>query len=38
MPVIALFWGFMDNESLNLFHFSGLAAILGGVFLVNQKK
>jgi drug/metabolite transporter (DMT)-like permease len=38
MPVIALFWGFMDSEALNVFHFLGLVAILGGVFLVNQKK
>lgn len=38
MPVIALFWGFVDNEALNLFHFFGLASILAGVFLVNQKK
>lgn len=36
MPVVALFWGFTENEGLGLIQIFGLGAILGGIYLVNR--
>ncbi|TNE81296.1 MAG: DMT family transporter [Bacteroidetes bacterium] len=38
IPVIALFWGMMDGEQVNLWQIVGLFFILGGVLLVNKKS
>lgn len=37
MPVIAIFWGLLDNESLNHYHFMGMISIIIGIFLINTK-
>ena len=37
MPIVSVMWGVLDGEHLLLGHFVGMAAILGGVYLVNKK-
>jgi drug/metabolite transporter (DMT)-like permease len=37
MPVVAIFWGIMDNEPIGIIHLIGLICILGGVTLMNKK-
>lgn len=37
IPLIALIWGFFDNESFNLTFFLWIGLILSGVYLVNRK-
>jgi len=36
IPVVVLFWGVLDGESLVVFHFVGLLLIIGGVYLVRR--
>lgn len=36
IPFIAIGWGLIHHEPLGLFHFIGLAIILGGVYLANR--
>ena len=36
IPVIAIFWGVLDGESFRMLQFAGMAAILGGVYLINK--
>lgn len=38
IPVVAMIWGIVDGEQLALAHFSGMALILAGVYLINQKR
>lgn len=38
MPIVAIFWGFLDGERLGVYHFAGMALILLGVFLMTRKK
>ena len=38
IPLVALFWGFSDHEQLGIYHFAGLLAILGGVYLINRPE
>jgi len=38
MPVVSVMWGVIDGEVLLWGHFFGMALILGGVFLANQKR
>ena len=38
IPVVALFWGILDNESFGLWQLVGMVVILLGVFLVNSGK
>ena len=38
IPVIALFWGVLDGESVYFFHFIGMGLILAGVYLSKQKR
>ncbi|MDC1010239.1 DMT family transporter [Flavobacteriaceae bacterium] len=38
MPVVAIFWGFLDGEEFKLTQFTGTAIILLGVYLVTKKK
>ena len=35
MPVVALFWGFLAGEEIDIWHAFGFAFIVSGVFLVN---
>lgn len=38
MPIVAMFWGFMDNEQLGLTHVIGFILVLLGVFLTNKYQ
>jgi drug/metabolite transporter (DMT)-like permease len=37
IPIVAVMWGVLDNESLFVGHFIGMALIIGGVYLANRK-
>lgn len=37
IPIVALFWGVLDNEPLTVVKMGCLAMILGGVYLVNKS-
>lgn len=37
MPIVALFWGFLDGELLGWPHIAGMCSILLGIWLVNRK-
>jgi drug/metabolite transporter (DMT)-like permease len=37
IPIVAIFWGILDNESLNLIQMFGAFVILIGVYLANRK-
>lgn len=36
MPIVSLFWGFLDGEIITLIHLIGLAIILIGVYLTSR--
>jgi len=36
IPIVAIFWGVMDNEPLQMEHFLGMVLIVLGVFVANQ--
>ena len=36
IPIVAIFWGFIDGEIITINHFIGVAIILGGIHLVNK--
>jgi drug/metabolite transporter (DMT)-like permease len=38
VPIVAMFWGVLDGESLGLRHLIGVGFILLGVYLVNVKR
>ncbi len=38
MPLVAVGWGLLDGEQLNILHFICVLIILTGVWLVNMKK
>jgi drug/metabolite transporter (DMT)-like permease len=38
IPIVAIFWGFFDSESISLQHFAGMAVILSGIYLVNAPS
>lgn len=38
IPFVAVLWGLWDHESLGVFHFIGMTAILFGVYIVNRQK
>ncbi|QNM85425.1 EamA family transporter [Polaribacter pectinis] len=38
IPIVAVFWGILDNEKLSYIQFIAGAIILFGVYLVNKKK
>lgn len=37
IPLVALSWGILDGESLNVMQFSGAGIILAGVYLASKK-
>ena len=38
IPVIAIIWGFIDNESLFPLHFVGMGIIIIGIYIINKFK
>jgi drug/metabolite transporter (DMT)-like permease len=38
LPIVAVMWGVLDGEMLQLGHFIGMVAIIGGVYLANRKR
>ncbi len=38
IPIVALMWGVLDGESIQLWHYVGMVVILAGVFIVNRAK
>jgi drug/metabolite transporter (DMT)-like permease len=36
IPIVAVVWGVLDGEALSAYHFIGMAAILGGVYVANR--
>lgn len=38
IPVVAIFWGYADNESLGISLFIGMAMILAGVYLIGRNS
>ncbi|GAB2459584.1 permease [Hymenobacter qilianensis] len=38
VPIVALGWGVLDGETINLLHCLGMIIILGGVFMVNKAR
>ncbi len=38
IPVMAIVWGFLDNEKIFPLHFAGVGLIIVGVFLVNKFR
>ncbi|MFY0626186.1 MAG: DMT family transporter [Reichenbachiella sp.] len=37
IPIVSVFWGLIDGESLNIYEYLGIVIILGGVYLANRK-
>ncbi len=37
IPIVAVFWGIIDGESLSLLHYGSMAIIIAGVYLANKK-
>lgn len=38
MPVVAMFWGFMDQEEIGLTHLAGFLLVLLGVYMTNRLQ
>ena len=38
IPIVAIIWGLIDGETINIYQFIGMAIILGGVWLANRKS
>jgi len=38
IPVVAILWGYADNESLGISLFIGMAMILSGVYLIGRNR
>lgn len=38
IPIVALMWGVLDGETIQLWHYVGMVVILAGVFIVNRAK
>ncbi len=38
IPIVALMWGVLDGEAIQLWHYMGMVIILVGVFIVNRAK
>ena len=36
IPIVSLFWGFADGETITIFHFIGMALILFGVYITRK--
>lgn len=38
IPIVALMWGVLDGETIQLWHYLGMVVVLAGVFIVNRAK
>jgi drug/metabolite transporter (DMT)-like permease len=38
IPIVAVMWGVWDGEILTLWHFLGMACIIGGILIINKAK
>jgi drug/metabolite transporter (DMT)-like permease len=38
IPIVAILWGILDGEAIQIQHFVGMGIILIGVYLVNKSK
>lgn len=38
IPIVAMFWGYLDGEQLGVFHFIGMLMILAGVLMIRKSK
>lgn len=38
IPLVAVFWGFLDGETIGVNHLGGITLILAGVYLTHLKK
>jgi drug/metabolite transporter (DMT)-like permease len=38
IPIISVFWGFLDNEKLSLLQLASMLTIMLGIFISNSKK
>jgi drug/metabolite transporter (DMT)-like permease len=38
VPIVAIFWGVLDGETISLWSISGVLVILAGVYLVNKPS
>jgi drug/metabolite transporter (DMT)-like permease len=38
IPIVAILWGILDGEAIQIQHFVGMGIILVGVYLVNKSK
>lgn len=38
IPIVALFWGLLENEQIKNEHYIGICIIFCGVYLVNKKR
>ncbi len=38
IPIVAVIWGLIDHESLQLMHFAGMATIILGVYITNRVR
>jgi drug/metabolite transporter (DMT)-like permease len=38
IPIVAVVWGVLDNETLQVMHFVGMATILVGVYITNRIR
>ncbi len=38
IPIVALMWGVLDGETIQLWHYLGMLVVLAGVFIVNRAK
>ena len=37
IPIVAIFWGIFDGETISIYHIIGSLTILSGVYLANKK-
>jgi drug/metabolite transporter (DMT)-like permease len=38
IPIVAIFWGLLDGETLSFGQLIGMALVVGGVFILNKNK
>ena len=37
IPIVALFWGVLDGETIYAVQFAGMGVCLGGIWLINKS-
>jgi drug/metabolite transporter (DMT)-like permease len=38
IPIVAVCWGVLDGEQFSFWHYAGMAAIIGGIIVLNRFK